>query len=175
MKKTEKVELLYGDKPCSDDKLSDSIYVVVFVHYDHYRFQENLYASNNVDDCLKFISINAGKEDEEKLVLYYDKSEISKLEDRYNERNGYPELPRHYWIQKFEISKNNIVSNEERYKKALQVIINQEGNGNSFLWAELQNIALYALTGEESYPTMWNMSEKDKIEIDKAGKLEIEK
>jgi len=55
---------------------------------------------------------------------------------------------------------------EERYKKALEVIASKEGFGNSFLWAEMQEIAKYALTGEYNENATWGMDIKDKDIID---------
>lgn len=59
--------------------------------------------------------------------------------------------------------------NDNRCKKALEIIANKHGQGNSFLWAEMQEIANYALTGNYKPNNTWPMSLQDKDIIDMAG------
>lgn len=59
-----------------------------------------------------------------------------------------------------------------RYKKALEIILNKRPYGASFLWAEMMSIAEYALTGKDS-GGQWHIEEKDKILIDNADKIPV--
>jgi len=36
--------------------MGESIHVVVHVHYDHYRYQDNWFASKNKQECLDYIN-----------------------------------------------------------------------------------------------------------------------
>ena len=61
---------------------------------------------------------------------------------------------------------------EKRYKKALEIILDKESSGSSFLWSRMKSIAEYALTGEDPGGP-WPISEKDKIVIDNADKIPV--
>jgi len=67
--------------------MQSKIFIVVLVTYDWHRFQENLYASTDYKDCLKWI-------DNYKLKLPI----IEEEEDSFDMRDF--EI-RHLWIQKF--------------------------------------------------------------------------
>jgi len=59
----------------------------------------------------------------------------------------------------------------DRYEAALLIIANKLHTcGTSMLWVEMQNVARYALTGEEN-DSNWSVSKLDMDAIDKAGKL----
>ena len=67
------------------------IYVLVYVEYDHYRFQENLYANT---DRKKLLDIIRSDKDYLKLPLYEYKEEPIELKD---------DEVQHLWIEEFEI------------------------------------------------------------------------
>lgn len=78
----------------------NKIYVVVEVTYDYHRFQENLFASTNKDDCLGYIrKLNKKLETYEYQSTYCPKYAYI----RYDSQETYlreREL-NHYWIQEF--------------------------------------------------------------------------
>ena len=63
------------------------MYIVVYVTYDHYRFQHNCFASESKKECKTYIR-NKGED-------VYDYKMGSKVETELWER----EKP-HYWIEK---------------------------------------------------------------------------
>lgn len=79
------------------------IYVVVLVYYDYHRYTDNIFASTNKDECVKFIeSINNDTCETKGLcklpLMEYEANEIQNLPDRYEDN---PDLiPAHYWIQR---------------------------------------------------------------------------
>ena len=72
------------------------IFIVVEVHYDYYRFQENLYCSDNRQECFKFI-----KNKRTNYPVY----EYEKYDSLYKELNKHKED--HYQIEKFIIEKES--------------------------------------------------------------------
>ncbi len=77
-----------------DRPIMKPIYVVVLVRYDWHRFQNNIYASDNIDDCIKVIEKNNSMN----LKIYYYQDE--KSNEAYNLSC---EAFNHFWIQKFDI------------------------------------------------------------------------
>ncbi len=69
--------------------MKQEIFILVNVTYDHFRFQDNLFASTSRDECYKFAKDNY----KEKLIFDYewDSQESEEYDDR--ELN-------HLWIQK---------------------------------------------------------------------------
>ena len=73
----------------------NTIYIVVLVTYDYFRFQNNLYASLSKEDCLKFIE-KENKKEHNPMPVYEYKNENSKKADKLCASET-----RHFWIQKF--------------------------------------------------------------------------
>ena len=69
--------------------MSKSIFIVVLVSYDWYRFQQNLYANNNQKDCIEWAK-NYNKKENENLPII----RISKMSDNLDNRET-----GHLWIQ----------------------------------------------------------------------------
>jgi len=68
-----------------------TIFIVVLVHYDYYRFQENLYASNEKGNCIKWAKDYNKKNNKEFLIIYTKKKSITKDKLEIT----------HLWIQSF--------------------------------------------------------------------------
>ena len=78
------------------DKIT--IYVLVYVHYDWYRFQENYCASTNKEEVLCYLKKHphAPGDFPDKILPVYEYSDDDIPEDLRDKEI------RHWWIQKFE-------------------------------------------------------------------------
>lgn len=72
------------------------IYVLVLVHYDYYRFQENLYVGTE-EQCMKKID-----ELFTNYPIYKYDNEDTELAKKLKR-----EEKQHYWLQKFKINEDN--------------------------------------------------------------------
>ena len=71
--------------------MKKSIFIVVNVHYDYHRFQKNLYASNNQQDCIEWAKNYNKKQKRNLPIIKTFKTSIKKNNIEIE----------HLWIQKF--------------------------------------------------------------------------
>jgi hypothetical protein len=69
-----------------------TIYILVNVHYDYFRFQENIFVHSNKEKVIEFIRNH--KENQLPVHEYEENKDDDKLWER--------EIA-HWWIQKFEV------------------------------------------------------------------------